>query len=168
MDLPNSAQRPPEELVAMVMNQVDREVDIPMMDECLSDNGYAAKDYGALLRMVEVHSPGAGRLYFVRPALQPYCSALYGAHLFRYFVFTDSPLPRADHYKLLFANGGDFFAVLDHVTSGLNDIETTGCDANTCWVGRFAFEGKAYQRTWCGKTTWANGNKEQTVRTKCW
>ncbi|NEX95208.1 hypothetical protein, partial [Caulobacter sp. 17J65-9] len=137
--------RPSKALVRTVIRRLDAS-DVEMLDECVAFHGLKAGDYAALLSAVRV-KPAPGReLWFVRPALAPRCDALYGAHLFRYFLVERRA---GGAMRVVFENGGDGFAVYPTVSHGLNDIETTGCTVGDCWIVRHAYDGKAYRPARC-------------------
>jgi len=158
--------RPSNELVRVVLGAIDKD-DVQQLDECLSDEGLKPRDYAALLRAVEIPA-GAGRsLWFVRPSLKPYCFALYGAHLFRYFLIEDQQSGAQPRYRLLYQNGGDFFAIYRQQSHGLNDIEATGCIVSECRSARMSFDGSRYQTVRCARTTWDNQRREVTEPRRC-
>jgi hypothetical protein len=79
-----------------------------------------------LFRAIGIRSGPGPALWFVRPALRPYCHALYGAHSFRYFLFEERAAATGWQNRLVFRSGGDRFAAYPTRHHGLNDIETTG------------------------------------------
>ena len=99
--------RPSQELVSVVLRAIDRR-DIELLDECLSEEGLRQADYASLLRAVRIDAGGGRNLWFVRPALRPYCFALYGAHAFHYFLIEERPSGSSERYRLLFQNRGRF------------------------------------------------------------
>ncbi len=50
--------------------------------------------------------------YFVRPAIEPYCDAFYGAHLFEYWLVVSYRNHGKIGYRVVFKNGGDEARVL--------------------------------------------------------
>jgi hypothetical protein len=105
-------------------------------------------------------------LWFVRPALQPFCTALYDAYSIRYFLIEEQLSPSPPRYRLLFQDNGDAFAVYPRQGHGLNDIEATGCIATGCRSERMSFDGREYQPALCTSQTW-NGNQEVTKIRRC-
>jgi len=152
-----SGKRPNSALTQLVLKNLDAD-DVEMLDECISERELKRGDYGALLRSVRLEGSGH-TLWFVRPALEPYCSALYGAHLFRYFIIQERKVAGPPKYQLVFANGGDFINIYAHKSHGLNDIEPSGCIATKCWSARMAYDGLRYRPIRCSVTTWS-GEKE--------
>jgi hypothetical protein len=147
------------------MGSLERD-DVRMIGECLTEQGLAPRNYGTLLRAVRIRAGPGRRLWFVRPALTPWCHALYGAHLFRYFL-VEERLGRAPRrYRVVFRGIGDFFAVYPRLSHGLNDIEPTGCVAFECRTSRMAYDGAGYRPIRCTRTTWPNG-REVTRPRRC-
>ena len=152
--------QPAPALAQKVLDALDSD-DRAQLADCIAEKGLKPADYSALLRAVRVRN-----LWFVRPALEPYCFALYGAHLFRYFLFEEQASSQGEKYRLVFKSAGDFFAIYPHVTNGLNDIEATGCTAAECESERLVYDGAQYQAARCNRTEWRNG-KEITEPTSC-
>jgi len=140
--------RPSKELVRALLGVIDKD-DVEELHDCLSQQGLKRAGYAALLRAVRIDAGGGRNLWFVRPALEPYCQALYGAHLFRYFWIEEKPPGSPKRYRLLFQNGGDGFAVYAKQSHGLNDIEATGCIVDECRSARMSFDGRGYRPVRC-------------------
>ncbi|HEV2818716.1 MAG TPA: hypothetical protein VGW40_16020 [Allosphingosinicella sp.] len=159
--------RPALPLIRFVLNALDRE-DARTLAECIAENGLGAGDYGALLRAVRIGAGPGRRLWFVRPSHGPlWCHALYGAHLFRYFLVEERLGRTSRRYRLVFRNGGDFFAVYPRLHHGLNDIETTGCNAFKCWIVRLAYDGRRYRPIRCSRTDWRRDGTTVTRPIRC-
>jgi hypothetical protein len=158
--------RAAQPLLRFVLGALESD-DVRMLDECIVEQGLTPRDYGTLLRAVSIRAGPGRRLWFVRPALTPWCRALYGAHLFRYFLVEErlGSLPR--RYRLVFRGVGDFFAVYPRLSHGLNDIEPTGCAAFECRTSRMAFDGAVYRPTRCTRTTWRRNGEEVTRPIRC-
>lgn len=153
--------RPSLELVRVVLSAIDQD-DVQQLDTCLSEQGLERSDYASLLRAVRVEAGAGVNLWFVRPAEEPFCQALYGAHLFRYFWIEEKLSGSQRGYRLLFHNGGDFFAVYSQQSHGLNDIEATGCIADRCRSTRMAYDGHDYRPVRCAWMTW-DGQHRQII-----
>jgi hypothetical protein len=158
-------RRPSEELVRVVVGAIQKD-EIEQLDDCLSEQGFERADYASLLRAVKINAGTGGNLWFVRPARKPYCLALYGAHLFRYFWIEEQQSTSGVRYRLLFQNGGDVFAVYQQQSHGLNDIEATGCIASECRSARMSFDGRQYRPVRCTRTTYGGG-REVTKERRC-
>ena len=143
------AVRPSRELTHFVIGVIDK-VYVEELDDCLSQDKLKRRDYAALLRAVRIGAGGGRALWFVRAAQgRYYCQALYGAHLFQYFLIEEQPPGAKAHYRLLFENGGDAFAIYAKKSHGLNDIEATGCIVDECRSARMSFDGSRYRTVKC-------------------
>lgn len=146
-----SGVRPSAPVTRAVIGGLDSD-DRRMLDECITTNKLKRGDYSALLRSVRIGPPRQA-LWFISPAESPYCRALYGAHLFRYFFVEEKISAVSRIYRVVFSNGGDFIEVYARKRNGLNDIQPTGCIAGKCWSARMAFDGRRYQPVRCTVTT---------------
>lgn len=158
--------RPSKDLARVVLGAIDKD-DIDQLDDCLVEQGLKRADYASLLRAVRVSAGVSRNLWFVRPALNPYCHALYGAHLYRYFWIEEDLSGPRTNYRLLFKNGGDAFVVYPTQSHGLNDIEATGCIARGCRSARMSFDGREYRTVLCTETTFDSPGREVTMQRRC-
>ena len=137
------------------------------VDECLAEEELPKGDYASVLRKVQVKASTVHSLWLVRPTTNPYCGALYGAHLFNYFLVEQYVLASQVHYRLVFQNGGDGFAMYRHLSHGLNDIEATGCIMIGCRAARMEFDGQEYRPVLCTLTHFDKDHKEIKVTRPC-
>lgn len=137
------------------------------VDECLADKELPKGDYASVLRAVQVKARTGHSLWFVRPTTKPYCMALYGAHLFNYFLVEQYVTASKMQYRLVFRNGGDGFAIYRHMSHGLNDIEATGCIMVGCRAARMEFDGQEYRPVLCTLTHFDTNQKEIKVTRPC-
>jgi len=158
--------RPSQELVRVVLDAMDKH-DVERLDACLLKQGLKRSDYASLLRAIRIDAGANVNLWFVRPAIKPFCLALYGAHLFRYFWIEEQPSGPQRRFRLLFRNGGDFFAVYPRQSHGLNDIEATGCIASECRSTRMAFDGREYRPIRCSWMTWDEQHRKIIHPRRC-
>lgn len=155
--------RPSRALVSAWLAVMDKN-DIEQLDECLADQKLRRGDYGSLLRAVKVDGGPGRSLWFVRGALEPYCSALNGAHAFRYFWIEEQRSGPRPRYRLRYQNSGDGFAVYQHKSHGLNDIEATGCIVDRCRNARMSFDGRRYRAVQCSVTFFDAGREVSKPR----
>ncbi len=148
-------------LANAVIRHID-DNDKRILNTCLAERHYAPGDYRKLLRAVRLSTQSTTELWFVRPATDnDYCGgALYGAHLFRYFVIARS----GGKYRTVFSNGGDSFEVLRTMHHDFPDLRTIGCAGGGCDVTHQHFDGRRYRRVACGRIA-MNGTEK---RIKCW
>jgi hypothetical protein len=160
------ATRPPFPLTSFIVGRLDKD-DVELLDDCLTESGMKRADYSRLLSTVRIRASADRNLWFVRPAAQPYCNPLYGAHLFRYFLVEERKSRRIGRFRVVFQNGGDGFKVYARQRHGLNDIEATGCWAGGCRTARMAFDGRRYHPVFCTQLSFIDGPKEVVKRRGC-
>ena len=160
------AIRPSSSIVRAVLKVLDKD-EIEQLDNCIAESGFRRGDYAALLSAVRIRNSAGRTLWFVRPALEPFCSVLYGAHLFRYFFFEQLSPPPQLRYRLVFYNGGDAFSIYRRVNHGLNDIEPEGCIASGCRSARLSYNGREYRPVRCLRRTWDKKGREVVLRRRC-
>ena len=158
--------RPSKELTRTVIATLD-ENDISLLDGCIADKGLKHGDYAALLRVVKIPAGHGRNLWFVRAADKPYCVALYGAHLFRYFLIEEQHANGASSYRVVFQRGGDEIAVYAKQSHGLNDIQTTGCIAIGCRTARWSYDGRQYQPIQCTAGVFDDNGRAVTRPRRC-
>ena len=155
--------KPNAELVRLVLTaRPDLALDL---DRCVAEYHLAHRDYGSLMHAVPIPAGRGRTLWFVRGSLQRFCLGLYGAHAFSYFLI-DERAGRRPRYRLVFENGGDYFAVYRTRHNGLNDIQPGGCIATECEEARMVFDGRNYRAIRCTRTTFDSG-REVTRPVRC-
>jgi len=161
---PRDAMAGPE-LVRLVLAALDRD-DVGRLDTCIAEQRLPAGSHYRFFRALGIRSGQGRTMWFVRPTLRPYCPALYGAHLFRYFLFEERAAAAGPQYRLVFRGGGDRFAAYPTLHHGLNDIEATGCTAAGCDSVRMAFDGREYRPVRCTRTMF-EARREITRPVRC-
>ena len=143
---------PPPGLVESMLETAEVE-DINSLSECVKAQVLSKKDSRRLFRSVELPrlTPNE-RIYFLRPALTPYCFTFYGAHVFRYWLIAESGASKPKSFSVLWAGGGDSFEVMKSVMNGRYDIAETNCTASTCRTHQMRFNGRAYADDRCTQT----------------
>jgi hypothetical protein len=155
---------PPSRVVDAIIGSLNKD-DIAELDQCIEDQNLKPHDYRQLLRS-SLFKPAAGHLlYFVRGS-DAYCTGLYGAHSFQYFLVEEIKDHGRTIYKIVFENRGDLFAVYPEVAHGLNDIEPGGCIVSECRSARMSFDGRKYRPVRCARTTF-DRNREVTEPRRC-
>ncbi len=162
----SGAIRPPPPLARVVLDAIGAD-DRRDLDRCLAEEEPPGSDPASLLLAARVRAGARRNLWFVRPALVPYCSALYGAHAFRYFLVEERIQAHRSRYRLLFQDGGDAFAILGRTSYGLNDVEATGCTAVSCRGMRLSFDGRTYRPVRCTDTRWNAARQKVVERRPC-
>ncbi|WP_256079329.1 hypothetical protein [Massilia sp. YIM B04103] len=141
---------PPAGVVKLIMQ--DERDDAAQLAECLQEKGLRKNAIGQffMAKAIQLNDDGLTD-YFVRPALEPYCSAFYGAHLFRYWFITAYRKNGKILYKIVLKGGGDGVRILDKVSNGHHDLELIGHNAVEEYTSTWSFDGKHYQNTRCRK-----------------
>ncbi|NVE00983.1 hypothetical protein [Massilia sp. BJB1822] len=113
---------PPAGVVKLIL-QSEQE-DAVQLRECLQDKGLRKNATGKffIAKAIQLNDDGLTD-YFVRPSLEPYCSAFYGAHLFRYWFVTTYRKNGKILYKIMLKGGGDGVRILDKVSNGHHNLE---------------------------------------------
>ncbi len=91
-------------------------------------------------------------LYFVRPALEPYCHAFYGAHVFRFWLLSE----KKKTYKILHRGIGDVLQVLRKKHHGYYDVIIENWTALNSIVYRYHYSGKEYKPALCKEVIFTN------------
>ena len=157
-------RRPPPAVTAFVLKQLSAD-DRSDLKDCLAEKRLGRSDYAALLTAIPVKAGGDRTLWFVRPALEPYCHSLYGAHIYRYFLVEQKI--GVSRLRLLYADGGDEFSIYRRQSHGLNDIEASGCIVDGCRTARMAWNGRRYRPTLCTRNFFTGDGKEIVKRRRC-
>lgn len=120
--------------------------ELAMVDECRTDQALPASRAPEYFRMASL--PPDGRLVFVRGALEPYCNALYGAHVFTFWLLqrTDAEPPR---YRLLLSASADDAALLPSARADGLDLLLTHCTGYGCDRALSEWTGEGWRRTRC-------------------
>jgi len=155
-------QTPSLDLVNFVMAHVD-ELDKELMKDCIQDLKINKNEYNKLFRSVVLPKlTPKQRIYFLRPALQPYCDVFYGAHLFRYWLVVEEVNKNKKSYEIRFSGGGDEFKVLKSLHNRNYDISTTSCNARLCESIWWQFDNDRYTPHRCVKRIF-NGSNEENI-----
>jgi hypothetical protein len=139
----------PAGLVQFVLDGEDAD-DRQLILECMQEKNVKKGKEAALFSVAEVNlANDAQKAYFVRPALKPYCSAFYGAHLFRYWIVTATVKGKHATYRTRFKNGGDGVGVLPTSTHGLRDLLIYDHTARSQFWTTLVFDGHEYKQANC-------------------
>ena len=118
--------------------------------ECVHENGLKIDQESSLFLVAEIHGASdTKKVYFVRPALKPYCFAFYGAHLFRYWFVASDHRAKNHKYEILFRGGGDGVGVLPTRTNGIADLVTYSHTAVSQFWVTLAFDGHKFMEKGC-------------------
>lgn len=144
-------------VVRAILNSSDR-WDRESLRECMAEKKVRKGSYERLFRSVALPGLTKGEtLYFVRPALEPYCQTFYGAHLFRYWLVAVNERGTSKIYSVRHAGVADAFEVLSSAVNGSYDITETNCNAVRCGTVVMKFDGKRYVPFRCSERSAGEG-----------
>jgi hypothetical protein len=151
---------PPAAVVQAIVGSVDKD-DLDRLKACMADLKIRKGAFRRLFRSVALPVMKNGEeLYFVRPALKPYCNAFYGAHVFRFWLIAGDKGATPKTYKVRYAGAADDFQVLPSTGNGSCDIAETNCTAWRCLTVFMKFDGEKYAPFRCiEKTDQENGGE---------
>jgi len=153
-ELPHKVE-PPNDVVRLIW-QAERE-DAVLLNECLAEKGLSRNESTKLFSAERIALNGdASPDYFVRPALDPYCHAFYGAHLFRYWFVSGYRDHGRLKYRIIFKNGGDAVRMLATTSNGHRDLELEGHNAVASYISTWRFNGRQYVPKGCIKRMFDN------------
>lgn len=154
---------PSETVVQPIIDSADQD-ELEGLAECMADLKIPKGACRQLFRAVALPGTNSSEeVYFVRPALEPYCHTFYGAHVFRFWLIAGARDATPKTYKVRYAGVGDNFEVLPSTTNGSYDIEVTNCTAWRCLTVSMKFDGKKYVPSRCVETT-SRGDQGEAVR----
>lgn len=159
-----TAQTPSAAMMKAILSQADKD-DLESLNECRIQQGFKKHAYSKLFKAVSLPAPKPGtQLYFVRPTLQPYCQTFYGAHLFRFWLVSQSK----QQFTVDYAGIGDAFEVLPSQTNGHYDISETNCNASSCGTVEMKCGKSGYKPSRCSETRFREDGTEVKTVVKCW
>lgn len=124
--------------------------DLENFEDCLKNNNISKNDLSKLFIVSYANINSSYKnIYFVRPAIEPFCLTFYGAHLFRYWFVKANSLGSKPSFELLFKAGGDGISVLDSETNGYKDLESESHTAIEIYRLQLKYDGKKYKNAKC-------------------
>ncbi len=103
------------------------------------------------------------RIYFVRPAHEPYCQTFYGAHVFQFWLVAARSTDGHDTYRLDHADAADEIKVLRTTHHARNDFLVDKQTATEAFDSTMQFDGKKWSATRCTLEEFAKGTPARTV-----
>lgn len=132
--------------------------------ECVKEYGLKTGQEASLFSVVEIHGASdTKKVFFVRPALKPYCFAFYGAHLFRYWFVASTERAKNHKFEILFRGGGDGVGVLSTRTNGIADLVTYGHTAVSQFWVTLAFDGHKFTKKRCERKDFQEDGSLQSL-----
>lgn len=152
---------PNPELIEFVLKNEPE--DVGLFEECLKENNLKrneAKKLFSVARISLISGSNAG--YFIRPAIEPWCMAFYGAHLFRYWFVSSKQVDGRETYEMVYKSGGDGIKVLGSTTNGLHDLITESHTALELYKVKLKYSGNEYKIDSCLQDTFEDGKVVST------
>ena len=151
---------PPPSMIDTLLSTID-ENDSVLFSECLKEFHINKSRRHTLFKAVILpRLKQSETVYFVRPALEPYCFTFYGAHVFRYWLITENNDTSKKSYRILYAGIGDYFEVLQSKHSGYFDIMEKNCTAIRCVDSTMHYNGREYKPYSCKEIGYINEGRD--------
>lgn len=99
-------------------------------------------------------------VYFVRPAVEPFCLGFYGAHIFQFWLVSKND-------KVLYSGGADGVTIFKTSHNGMYDLELEHGGGWGISQTQLEFDGHEYKPTVCTETRLDEKGKESTGRVSC-
>ncbi len=158
-------QEPAPALAKAVVSALDED-DVVSLRQCMKEHGLPPNAYERVFRGVALPRVSTPQpLTFVRPALEPFCAALDGGHLLRYWLVAE--ISDAPKYAIRHAGGGDTVEVLSSGTNGSFDLAETNCTTTSCLSRVLKFDGRRYRPVQCERQVYRNGKLASTQTVAC-
>lgn len=149
---------PPPALVDFIL--ANGKDDADSLSECLAQFNLKESERHKLFKAVPLPKiKSTEDVYFVRPALDPYCGTFYGAHCFRFWLITQTGAAHRKKYRILYKGIGDWFEVLQSIHDGYFDIIEANCTAVDCIAVSMRYDGRKYVPFKCIKFVDENGRE---------
>jgi hypothetical protein len=164
-----AGERPATASIANVVVRSVNKNDLNYLDSCMRDLNIPQGAYERLFRVVQLPRLRNGQLwYFVRPALNPYCQAFYGANGFRHWLVSTTGAAgavNAGAYQVRYTGLASDFRVFNTLTNGYYDIAASNCTAAECFNTQLKYVGNRYAAAQCSETRFSggSGNDVETV-----
>jgi hypothetical protein len=151
----------PLSLINALFSSVD-ENDFALFSKCLTElHIKKSRRYEFFKAVILPRITQSEIVYFVRPALEPYCSTFYGSHVFRYWLIVENNTSSKKEYRILYAGIGDYCEVLPSKHNGYFDIMEKNCTAIRCVDRKMHYNGCEYKPFSCREITSINEGRDQ-------
>jgi hypothetical protein len=107
------------------------------------------------------------QMYFVRPALEPFCLYFYGAHAFNYWIVQEMPSASGSVFTIADTDAADFVTVMTTHHEGLYDLETGVCTAAHCMYRTRQRSGDTFTFSNCRREHFDEGKLVRTEKLEC-
>ena len=166
--LPDVHEHPSPAMAKWLLYEDDGEPMDETLQACLNDPEHRGEPLekrfvSVPLPLIEQHP----QMYFVRPALDPFCMYFYGAHTFTYWIVQEVPSASGPVFTAAVMDGADFVTVLPSHHEGLYDLETGVCTAAQCTYRTRERSGDAFKFSNCRRDHFEEGELVRTERLDC-
>ena len=139
-------------MIDAILSDADND-DNENFSDCLKELHIDTLNRHTLFRAVMLQKINQNEnLYFVRPDLEPYCHAFYGAHVFRSWLLFE----KEKKYKILHRGDRDVFQVLRKKHHGYYDVTIENWTEFNSIVYRYHYSGKEYRPAICKEVIFTN------------
>jgi hypothetical protein len=107
------------------------------------------------------------QMYFVRPALEPFCLYFYGAHAFNYWIVQEMPSASGSVFTIADTDAADFVTVMTTHHEGLYDLETGVCTAAHCTYRTRQRSGDTFTVSHCRREHFDEGKLVRIEKLEC-
>jgi hypothetical protein len=166
--LPDVHEHPSPAMAKWLLYEDDGEPMDETLQACLNDPEHRGVPLEK--RFVSVPLPLIAQqpqMYFVRPALDPFCMYFYGAHTFTYWIVQEVPSASGPVFTAAVMDGADFVTVLPSHHEGLYDLKTGVCTAAQCTYRTHQRSGDAFTFSDCRREHFEEGELVRTQRLDC-
>lgn len=166
--LPAGHVHPPRALVNALYRDTFDERLVTWFEECRKEKGLLHLPVEQWF--VSVQLPlvdGQLPLYFVRPALEPFCMTFYGVHTFSYWLVQQQPTALGPVFKVVDFDSGDFVHVLPTHHGGIYDLERGLCTAMQCTYATQQYQGDSFRMVNCRREHFEDGRLVRTEPLDC-
>lgn len=166
--LPPGHVHPPKALVDALYRDTFDERLVTWFEECRNEKGLLQlpiEQWFVSVQLPPIH--GHPTLYFVRPALDPYCQTFYGVHSFSHWLVQQQPTAQGPVFKVVDFDSSDFVHVLPTHHGGLYDLDRGQCTAMQCTFNTQRNQGDGFRLVNCRREHFDDGRLVRTEPLDC-
>ncbi len=158
--LPNSFN-PENVMVQAILSSYDRDDQMMyrgMLKRCMDNKHIPLRKLFRATALPKITNEDT--VFFVRPAVEPFCLGFIGAHIFQFWLVTQNN-------KVLYSGGADSVTIYKTNHNGMYDIELEHGGVWGTSQAKMEFNGREYKPVVCIETRFNNQGREVTNRVKC-
>ena len=151
---------PTQEVVVQILNSLDdREHSIEYLDACMEDQNISKSSYREMFRASLLPGLRTTPVYFVRPALKPYCGVFYGANSMQFWLVNDG--------GILLALNATSVSIMLTGNDGMPDIAVLKCKALSCNQTQLQYNAGTYRPVVCARVDFLKDGSERKRSVRC-